>query len=60
MDERSIPRLEHAIQQVKDHNYLQALKFDYERALELLNRLMKIEHMKSHLILIFSRSFDPL
>lgn len=47
MDERSIPRLEQAIQQVKDQNYVQTLKFDYERALELLNRLMKIEHMKS-------------
>lgn len=46
MEVRNIPRLEQAIQQVKDQNYVQALKYDYERALELLSRLMKIEHMR--------------
>ncbi|CAF3616337.1 unnamed protein product [Rotaria sordida] len=46
IEERTIPALEEAIQQVKDHNYFQQLKYECERALELLNRLMKIEHMK--------------
>lgn len=46
IEERTIPALEEAIQQVKDHNYVQQLKYECERALELLNRLMKIEHMK--------------
>ncbi|CAF0877672.1 unnamed protein product [Adineta steineri] len=46
IEERTIPALEEAIQQVKDHNYLHRLKYECERALELLNRLMKIEHMK--------------
>jgi hypothetical protein len=46
IEERTIPALEEAIQQVKDHNYIQQLKYECERALELLNRLMKIEHMK--------------
>jgi hypothetical protein len=46
IEERTIPALEQAIQQVKDHNYIQQLKYECERALELLNRLMKIEHMK--------------
>jgi hypothetical protein len=46
IEERTIPALEEAIQQVKDHNYIQLLKYECERALELLNRLMKIEHMK--------------
>jgi hypothetical protein len=46
IEERTIPALEEAIQQVKDHNYIQPLKYECERALELLNRLMKIEHMK--------------
>ncbi|CAF1215295.1 unnamed protein product [Adineta steineri] len=46
IDERTIPALEEAIQQVKDHDYIQPLKYECERALELLNRLMKIEHMK--------------
>ena len=45
-DGRMIAPLEEAIQQVKDQNYQQELKYEYERALELLNRLMKIEHMK--------------
>ncbi|CAF1635554.1 unnamed protein product [Rotaria magnacalcarata] len=46
IDERTIPALEEAIQHVKDHNCIQPLKYECERALELLNRLMKIEHMK--------------
>ncbi|CAF3687888.1 unnamed protein product [Adineta steineri] len=46
IEERTIPALEEGIQQVKDHNYLHRLKYECERALELLNRLMKIEHMK--------------
>ncbi|CAF4464505.1 unnamed protein product, partial [Rotaria sp. Silwood2] len=46
IEERTIPALEEAIQQVKDHNCIQQLKYECERALELLNRLMKIEHMK--------------
>lgn len=46
IEERTIPALEEAIQQAKDNNYLQQLKYECERALELLNRLMKIEHMK--------------
>ncbi|CAF3462770.1 unnamed protein product [Rotaria sp. Silwood1] len=46
IEERTIPALEEAIQQVKDHNYIQQLKYECERALELLNRLMKIEHMR--------------
>ncbi|UJR25878.1 hypothetical protein I4U23_007228 [Adineta vaga] len=46
IEERTIPALEEAIQQVKDHNYIHQLKYECERALELLNRLMKIEHMK--------------
>ncbi|CAF1169937.1 unnamed protein product [Adineta ricciae] len=46
IEERTIPALEEAIQQVKDHDYIQPLKYECERALELLNRLMKIEHMK--------------
>ncbi|CAF0800740.1 unnamed protein product [Rotaria sp. Silwood1] len=46
IEERTIPALEEAIQQVKDHNYFQQLKYECERALELLNRLVKIEHMK--------------
>ncbi|CAF1499248.1 unnamed protein product, partial [Adineta steineri] len=39
IDERTIPALEEAIQQVKDHDYIQPLKYECERALELLNRL---------------------
>lgn len=46
IDGRIISRLEQAIQQVKDNYYTDELKYDYERALELLNRLVKIEHMK--------------
>jgi hypothetical protein len=46
IDERTIPALESAIQQVKDHDVIQQLKYECERALELLHRLMKIEHMK--------------
>ena len=46
IEERTIPALEEAIQQVKDHNFLHQLKYECERALELLHRLMKIEHMK--------------
>ncbi|UJR23022.1 hypothetical protein I4U23_026048 [Adineta vaga] len=46
IEERTIPALEEAIQLVKDHDYIQPLKYECERALELLNRLMKIEHMK--------------
>ncbi len=46
IEERTIPALEDAIQQVKDFNYFDQLKYECERALELLNRLMKIEHMK--------------
>ncbi|CAF3760558.1 unnamed protein product [Rotaria socialis] len=46
IDERTIPALELAIQQAKDYNFLQQLKYESERAFELLNRLMKIEHMK--------------
>lgn len=46
IEERTIPALEEAIQQVKDNNYFQQLKYECERALELLNRLVKIEHMK--------------
>jgi hypothetical protein len=46
IDERTIPALEEAIQQVKDYNYIEQLKHECERALELLDRLMKIEHMK--------------
>jgi hypothetical protein len=46
IEQRTIAALEEAIQQVKDHNYIVQLKYEYERALELLNRLMKIEHMK--------------
>jgi hypothetical protein len=46
IDTRKIPALEETIQQVKNHNYVQLLKYEYERALELLQRLLKIEHMK--------------
>ena len=46
IEERTISALEEAIQQVKDSNYFDQLKYECERALELLHRLMKIEHMK--------------
>lgn len=46
IEDRTLSRLESAIQQVKENDYIEELKYDYERALELLNRLMKIEHMK--------------
>ncbi|CAF1462405.1 unnamed protein product [Rotaria sordida] len=46
IEERTIPSLEEAVRQVKDYNYIHQLKYECERALELLNRLMKIEHMR--------------
>ncbi|CAF0826775.1 unnamed protein product [Didymodactylos carnosus] len=47
IDQRTIERLENAIQQVKDNNFTQELKYEYERALEVLSRLMKIEQMNT-------------
>lgn len=55
IEERTIPALESAIQEVKDHDVIQQLKYECERALELLNRLMKIEHMKYMRLLSIDR-----
>lgn len=46
IEERTIPALESAIEQVKENDRVQDLRYEFERALELLHRLVKIEHMK--------------
>ncbi|CAF0911514.1 unnamed protein product [Didymodactylos carnosus] len=47
---RTIEHLEKGIQQVKDNNFTQELKHEYEHALEVLRQLIKIEQMRNKIL----------